>query len=127
VLAGGLVGLIIIQPDIGTAAIIVFIVVVIALAAGVKVKFLAVLAFLVTVVLTPLLYFAGFITQTRIERFQGAYDPFTDASDSGFQLIQSYVAIGGGDFFGQGLGQSIQKLGYLYGAHTDFIMAIIAE
>src|SRR5699024_11243894 len=46
---------------------------------------------------------------------------------SGQHLIQSYLAIGGGGFTGEGLGQSIQKLGYLWGAHTDFIMAIIAE
>ena len=127
ILSGFLIFLIVLQPDIGTASIIVFVVIVISLSAGVKMKYLGFIGGVLAIILTPIIYFSGFVTPTRIERFKGAYDPFTDASDSGFQLIQSYVAIGGGDLLGQGLGQSIQKLGYLYGAHTDFIMAIIAE
>src|SRR5699024_626878 len=50
-----------------------------------------------------------------------------DPDASGHHLIQSYLAIGGGGVSGEGLGQSIQKLGYLWGAHTDFIMAVISE
>src|SRR5699024_6188343 len=67
------------------------------------------------------------ITDVRIGRFVGAYQPFSEPDGSGEHRIQSYLAIGGGGFTGEGLGQSVQKLGYLWGAHTDFIMAIIAE
>src|SRR5690625_600480 len=67
------------------------------------------------------------VTDTRISRFTGAYQPFTAPEDSGYHLIQSYIAIGVGGLTGEGLGQSVQQLGYLWGAHTDFIMSIIAE
>src|SRR5699024_6698176 len=60
-------------------------------------------------------------------RFTGAYQPVMDPESSGYHLIQSYLTIGGGGLSGEGLGQSVQKLGYLWGAHTDFIMAVIAE
>src|SRR5690625_3558066 len=67
------------------------------------------------------------ITETRIARITGAYDPFQNPESTEYHLIQSYIAIGGGGVTGEGLGQSVQKLGYLWGAHTDFIMAVIAE
>src|SRR5699024_3515504 len=67
------------------------------------------------------------ITPVRIARVVGAYKPFTDPGDVGHHLIESYLAIGVGGLTGDGLGQSIQKLAYLWGAHTDFIMSIIAE
>src|SRR5699024_7011159 len=67
------------------------------------------------------------VTDVRISRFTGAYQPFQAPDDGGYHLIQSYLAIGGGGLTGTGLGQSVQKLGYLMEAHTDFIMAIIAE
>src|SRR5699024_3142616 len=67
------------------------------------------------------------VTDTRINRFTGAYQPFEAPDDVGYHLIQSYLAIGVGGITGEGLGQSVQKLGYLFGPHTDFIMAIIAE
>src|SRR5699024_9125570 len=67
------------------------------------------------------------VTDVRIARFTGAYQPFTAPNTDGYHLIQSYLAIGVGGLTGEGLGQSVQKLGYLMEAHTDFIMAIIAE
>src|SRR5699024_11378110 len=67
------------------------------------------------------------ITDTRIARVTGAYSPFQEPDSTGYHLIQSYIAISGGGVKGEGLGQSVQKLGYLWGAHTDFIMAVIAE
>src|SRR5699024_9657108 len=67
------------------------------------------------------------ITDTRISRFTGAYQPFEAPESVGYQLVQSYLAIGVGGLTGEGLGQSVQKLGYLPEAHTDFIMAIVAE
>ena len=60
----------------------------------------------------------------RIEAF---LDPWADPFGSGYQLTQSLMAYGRGDWFGQGLGNSLQKLSFLPEAHTDFIVAILAE
>lgn len=127
VVFGGLALLILLQPDLGTTSVIVAVVFMMMLSAGVRFKHFITLGFLAALFLAPFIYFTEFITSTRKERITAVMSPFSDAEDSGFQLIQSYLAIGGGDPFGEGLGQSIQKLGYLWGAHTDFIMAIIAE
>ncbi|HEX6993177.1 MAG TPA: putative lipid II flippase FtsW [Gammaproteobacteria bacterium] len=63
----------------------------------------------------------------RRERLMSFWRPFDDAYDSGFQLVQSLIAIGRGDWFGVGLGESVQKLFYLPEAHTDFVFAVLAE
>ena len=120
-----MIALIILQPDIGTATIILLIAGTIILASGMRMKHLL---FLLTLCASAVLIILPYmITDTRIARFTGAYQPFLDPDKDGYHLIQSYLAIGGGGFGGEGLGQSIQKLGYLWGAHTDFIMAVIAE
>ena len=92
---------------------------------GIRVKHLLILISLGIIVLA--IAIPNMVTDVRIDRFTGAYQPFTDPADSGYHLIQSYLAIGVGGLTGEGLGQSIQKLGYLWGAYTDFIMSIIAE
>src|SRR5690606_11044673 len=63
----------------------------------------------------------------RLERLLSFLEPFEHAFDSGFQLTQSLIAIGRGDWFGVGLGESVQKLFYLPEAHTDFVFAVLAE
>src|SRR5690625_7885140 len=63
----------------------------------------------------------------RVARFTRPYQQFETPYTGGYHLIQSYISIGVGGLTGEGLGQSVQKLGYLWGAHTDFIMSIIAE
>ena len=63
----------------------------------------------------------------RLRRIMAFLDPWQDPRGSGFQIIQSYLAIGGGGLFGRGIGESRQKLFYLPEAHTDFIFAIIGE
>lgn len=63
----------------------------------------------------------------RGERFKAWLDPFADASDTGFQTVQSLLAIGSGGLFGLGLGQSRQKLGFIPEAHNDIIFSIICE
>ena len=63
----------------------------------------------------------------RMQRLTTFVDPWADPFDSGFQLTQALIAFGRGDWFGVGLGASIQKLSYLPEAHTDFIMAVLAE
>jgi len=63
----------------------------------------------------------------RLQRLLTFLDPWADASRSGFQIIQSYIAFGSGQLWGRGLGQSRQKLFYLPEAHTDFIYSVIGE
>jgi len=63
----------------------------------------------------------------RLQRLTGFLDPWSDPFNSGFQLTQSLIAIGRGQWFGVGLGESVQKLFYLPEAHTDFVFAVFAE
>ncbi|KAB8138620.1 FtsW/RodA/SpoVE family cell cycle protein [Gracilibacillus oryzae] len=120
-----LLGLIIQQPDIGTAGIIFSIACIVIFSSGIKFRHLALLIGVGAVVLVGL----GFhmITDEKISRFTGAYQPFADPEHSGYQLIQSYIAIATGGLSGTGIGQGIQKLGYLTQAESDFIMAVISE
>ncbi|TCT26914.1 cell division-specific peptidoglycan biosynthesis regulator FtsW [Melghiribacillus thermohalophilus] len=118
-------GLIIMQPDLGTAVSIFLIAFSIIISSGIRLRhliFLGAVGALLMVVAIP-----NMITDERIGRFVGAYEPFSDPDDDGYQLIQSYIAFGTGGLSGTGLGQSVQKLGYLPEAHTDFIMAVVAE
>ncbi|AVQ98922.1 putative lipid II flippase FtsW [Oceanobacillus sp. M65] len=118
-------GFIVMQPDIGTASIIFIIVSTIIFSSGIRYKHLMLLTVVgVGIILLALPYM---VTDERITRFTGAYQPFETPDTDGYHLIQSYLAIGVGGLTGEGLGQSVQKLGYLMEAHTDFIMAIVAE
>jgi cell division protein FtsW len=63
----------------------------------------------------------------RLQRVTSFLDPWADPYNSGFQLTQSLIAIGRGEWFGVGLGESVQKLFYLPEAHTDFLFAVLAE
>jgi cell division protein FtsW len=63
----------------------------------------------------------------RMKRLTGFLDPWADPYNSGFQLTQSLIAIGRGEWFGVGLGDGVQKLFYLPEAHTDFVFAVFAE
>ncbi len=63
----------------------------------------------------------------RLERILTFLDPWSDPFGSGYQLTQSLIAFGRGNIFGQGLGNSLQKMSYLPEAHTDFVFAVIAE
>ncbi|WP_117169830.1 putative lipid II flippase FtsW [Paraliobacillus sediminis] len=125
VMTGVLLGLIFFQPDIGTAAIIFLIACSVIFSAGIKLRHLSLL-FIVGAVFA---FFVGsdMLTTERLSRFTGAYQPFSNPEDSGYQLIQSYIAIGTGGLDGLGLGKSVQKLGYLTEGYNDFIMAVIAE
>ncbi|UOR12960.1 putative lipid II flippase FtsW [Halobacillus amylolyticus] len=118
-------GLIIMQPDIGSAAIIGLLASVMIMSSGIKGKHIV----LLVVVTGGILLMAGsqLVTDERLNRFSGAYQPFESPQSDGYHLIQSYVAIATGGLTGEGLGQGVQKLGYLPEPHTDFIMAVIAE
>ncbi|HLR74666.1 MAG TPA: FtsW/RodA/SpoVE family cell cycle protein [Virgibacillus sp.] len=125
ILTGIMLSLIVLQPDIGTSAIIFAIAFTIIMSSGIRFKHLFILIMIGLILLA--IAIPNMVTDTRISRFTGAYQPFMAPEDGGYHLIQSYIAIGVGGLTGEGLGQSVQKLGYLWGAHTDFIMSIIAE
>ncbi len=125
VMTGIILALIIKQPDIGTAGVILLIAATVIFSSGIKFRHLFLLGGTVIVIIG--LAATQMVTPERISRFTGAYQPFDDPDLNGFHLIQSYLAIGTGGITGQGLGQGIQKLGYLPEPHTDFIMAVIAE
>lgn len=116
-------GLILAQPDLGTAAVIAGTTYCMLLAAGARPSHLGLLA-LAGVALIAL---AIIVAPYRMERFMAFLDPWADPTDDGFQTIQSLLAIGSGGLFGVGLGASRQKLYYLPERHTDFIFAIIGE
>jgi cell division protein FtsW len=121
------------QPDFGTAAIIALIAATIIFSSGMNLKSLGKLLLILLVIglifLAPmiLIFQDQIFTEKRLARISILSDPFVDELGSGFHLSNSYIAIGSGGINGLGLGKSIQKLGYLPEAHTDFIMAIIAE
>ncbi len=121
-----------IQPDFGTAGIIFLIGFSIVISSGVTkknlIKLFTIFA-LVILVLSPVIFLGKneIFSKERMSRITGFLHPFQSAEDSGYHLINSYIAIGAGGLTGEGLGQSVQKLGYLPEPHTDFIMAIISE
>lgn len=125
VLISIVISLIVLQPDLGTSAIIIMIAGAILISTNIRFRHLFFLAFIG--ITTLLLFIPYMVTDKRIARITGAYQPFASPEGSGYHLIHSYLAIGNGGLTGQGLGQSVQKLGFLWGAHTDFIMAVIAE
>lgn len=116
-------GLILKQPNMSTAATVVFIAGGLMLVAGAKLWQLILLAGL---------GFAGgialiFSSEYRHDRFLSFLDPFADSLGNGFQAVQSLLALGTGGFTGQGLGNSVQKYLYLPEPQNDFITAIIGE
>lgn len=91
-------------------------------------KFVAVLGIFGTIIIAAVFLIKGdILTESRMGRFLVLKNPFEYADGSGYQIVNGYLAIGAGGLEGRGLGQSIQKLGYLPHPETDFIMAIIAE
>jgi len=111
------------QPDFGAAIVLLATALVILFVAGARIRdfllfFSAALVAMTTLALT---------SPYRMKRLTGFLDPWADPYDSGFQLTQSLIAIGRGEWFGVGLGDSVQKLFYLPEAHTDFVFAVFAE
>lgn len=123
VVLGGYAVLILLQPDLGTVVVLFVGTIGLLFLAGARLfDFFAliivgVLAFVALVLFEPY----------RMRRVTSFMDPWQDPFGSGYQLTQSLMAYGRGDWFGQGLGNSIQKLEYLPEAHTDFIFAVIGE
>jgi len=111
------------QPDLGTTLVIAFALVAIVLTAGIPLKVLALTAVLgvgAVLLFTMAVPYAG----ARLTSF---LDPWAHATNSGYQSVQSQIAIGSGGLLGRGPGQSVQKDFYLPEAPTDFILAVIGE
>ena len=117
------IGLIVMQPDLGTSVDILLIMTAILFVAGLSWKWLAVGAAAALPVLIALIAFVSY----RSARITSFLHPDSDPQGAGFQLMQSLIAVGSGGFNGVGLMESKQKLFYLPEAHTDFIYAVICE
>lgn len=122
IFAGLLSCILLIQPDMGSAAVITAIVAGMVWLAGAAWRHIAVLGMLTL----PAFGFAA-MEPYRLRRIVSFMDPWADPFASGFQLTQALIAVGRGELFGVGIGASIQKLFYLPEAHTDFIFAVLAE
>ena len=123
VVAGVFVGLLLAEPDFGSAFILVVITMAMLFVAGGRVKHIAAVA----LAALPVGAFFIMTADYRVKRLLAFLDPWSDSADSGFQIIQSFIAFGSGQLWGRGLGQSRQKLFYLPEAHTDFIYSVIGE
>ncbi len=123
VVVGVMTGLLLMQPDFGSAALLI------AITAGMiwlgGVRIIHVLVPVLCAV--PLLAWAAVSESYRVRRLTSFLDPWADPFKDGFQLTQALIAIGRGEWLGVGLGGSVQKLFYLPEAHTDFIFAVIGE
>lgn len=126
-------GCVALETDLGALMIIFIIAMVVVLASGLRGKTLLRIFGLISslgVVLVGTLLVVkwdSISTVGRMGRFSSYLDPFAYSQGSGYQVVNGYYAIGSGGLEGKGLGQSIQKLGYIPEPQTDFIMAIIAE
>jgi cell division protein FtsW len=120
---GGMFGLIMLEPDYGTAATLLLIIGMMVFAAGLNYRYLVGAA----LVAAPLLYVILMSADYRRRRLLAFWNPEADPLGDGFQVLQSLIAVGTGHIFGKGLMGGVQKLFYLPEPHTDFIYAVIAE
>jgi cell division protein FtsW len=110
------------QPDFGSAMSLAALTLFMLYLSGAKLRYILFLLLLGMPVLVKLL-----MTPYRLKRVLTFLDPWSHQFDSGFQLVQSFIALGRGGFFGVGLGQSRQKLDFLPEVHTDFIFSMVGE
>lgn len=132
-----LIGIVVIMPDLGNATILALTVLIMITASGVGYRWFTSLLGLVVGVSTIVLGSIWIIGVDRVakipvfgyvaKRFSAFFNPFNDLSGAGHQLANSYYAMSNGSWFGLGLGNSIEKQGYLPEAHTDFVFAIVIE
>ena len=115
--------LLLLEPDFGATVVLAAIVMGMIFMAGVKLLQFGGMLGLGAVLMAGMAVSSPY----RMKRLTTFVDPWADPFDSGFQLTQSLIAIGRGEWFGVGLGASIQKLFYLPEAHTDFVFAVLAE
>jgi cell division protein FtsW len=115
--------LLLFQPDLGNAVVLFGLTVLLLVVAGRPLRQLLVPAAVAAAFVA--VYVASNDYARR--RVDGFLDPWTEWQDAGFQLVQSFVAFGQGGLSGVGLGNGRQKLDYLFGAHTDFVLSLVAE
>ncbi len=116
-------GLLLLEPDFGTALILAMLLYSMLFLGGVRVSHLLVTALLAL----PALIYVMLTAPYRLRRITTFLDPWSDPQDTGFQVIQSLIAFGSGQLWGRGLGEGRQKLFYLPEAHTDFVFSVIGE
>jgi cell division protein FtsW len=111
------------QPDLGTVVVMLVTLFGMLFIAGAKLsQFIALMVAGIAAVVGLIV-----IEPYRVRRVTSFWEPWNDPFGSGYQLTQSLMAFGRGDWMGQGLGNSVQKLEYLPEAHTDFVFAVLAE
>jgi cell division protein FtsW len=123
VVVGGVVGLILLQPDLGTALSILIIASAMVFAAGINYRYIVGLL----LVSLPAAYIVLVSADYRRRRLTVFLNPWEDPLGDGFQVIQSLIAVGTGGVFGRGLMAGVQKLFYLPYPETDFIYAVVGE
>ncbi len=111
------------QPDFGATTVLMATALAVLFAGGVKPRYFIVMMVLAAGALGVL----AMGSEYRLRRLTSFMDPWADPYNAGFQLTQSLIAIGRGEWFGVGLGAGVQKLFYLPEAHTDFVFAVFAE
>ncbi len=123
VTTGILAGLVLLQPDMGSAVVLGLITLTVLFLAGARIAHLG----LAALAALPAVVLAAATAPYRLRRFSAFLDPWSDPQGSGFHIIQSLLAFGSGGLLGVGLGESRQKFFYLPERHTDFIYAIVGE
>lgn len=121
--AVGLVVLLLLQPDFGSSSLILAITAGMLVLGGVNMPRM----FGPVLIGLPVLAIVAIAEPYRVTRLTSFLDPWQDPFKTGYQLTNALMAVGRGEWLGVGLGASVQKLSYLPEAHTDFIMAVIAE
>jgi cell division protein FtsW len=111
------------EPDFGAASVLFLTGFGILFIAGARLRYVLIAGAAGAAAMAALVMLAPY----RMQRVTSFLDPWADPYNSGFQLTQSLIAIGRGEWFGVGLGESVQKLFYLPEAHTDFLFAVLAE
>ncbi len=120
---GAVVLLLLLEPDFGSSVVLAFTLGCMMFVAGVPILRFLLVAAMAVAAFGAIAVFSPY----RWERLVAFMDPWSRQFDSGYQLVQSLIAFGRGEWFGLGLGNSLQKLFFLPEAHTDFIFAIYAE
>ena len=116
-------GLLLAEPDFGAAIVLLATVLAMLFVAGARWRDFFLFFGVAVLTMAALALTSAY----RVKRLTGFLDPWSDPYDSGFQLTQSLIAIGRGEWLGVGLGNGVQKLFYLPEAHTDFVFAVFAE
>ena len=120
---GVLSGLVLLEPDLGTVVVLGLVTGGLLFVGGARVSHLSTLALSAVPIGLALVLTSSY----RRQRLMAFLEPWRDASDTGFQITQSFLAFGSGGLFGVGLGEGKQKLFFLPEAHTDFVLALVGE